>query len=122
MAKSNSRLIYSTEKGRICPDCSRPATECTCRHGCSRSQTHQKLDGILRINRETKGRSGKTVTTVSGLAENDDVIKKLASKLKNLCGSGGSVKDGVILIQGDHRKAVKTELEKQGFKVKLAGG
>jgi translation initiation factor 1 len=56
------------------------------------------------------------------LAENDDVIKKLAYKLKNLCGSGGSVKDGVILIQGDHRKALKTELEKKGFKVKVAGG
>jgi len=122
MTKSNSRLIYSTEKGRICPDCSRPVKKCTCRHGNSQSQAHQKLDGILRINRETKGRSGKTVTTISGLAENDDVIKKLASKLKNLCGSGGAVKDGVIIIQGDHRKVVKTELEKQGFKVKLAGG
>ena len=122
MTKSNSRLIYSTDKGRICPDCNRPVKNSTCRHGNSRSRAQQKLDGILRINRETKRRSGKTVTTISGLAANDEVIKKLASKLKNLCGSGGSVKDGVILIQGDHRKALKTELEKQGFKVKLAGG
>jgi translation initiation factor 1 len=122
MTKSDSRLIYSTEKGRICPDCGRPVKKCTCTHDNSRSQADQKLDGMLRINRETKGRGGKTVTTVSGFAENDNVIKKLASKLKNLCGTGGSVKYGVILIQGDHRKVVKTELEKQGFKVKLAGG
>jgi translation initiation factor 1 len=122
MTNSNSKLVYSTEKGRICPDCSRPVKKCACRHGNSRSQADQRLDSILRIRRETKGRGGKTVTAISGLAENYDVTKKLASKLKNLCGSGGSVKGSVILIQGDHREVVKTELEKQGFKVKLSGG
>ena len=122
MAKADSRLVYSTEKGRICPKCNKPVKNCSCKGTKPQSQTDQKTDGVIRIKRETKGRGGKTVTTIAGFDENDDVIKKLASKLKNLCGSGGSVKDGVILIQGDHREVVMGELEKQGFKVKLAGG
>jgi translation initiation factor 1 len=122
MTKDNSRPVYSTETGRICPDCGRPVKKCICRHADSQSPADQKSDGILRIKRETKGRGGKTVTTISGFDENDDVVKKLASRLKNVCGTGGSVKNGVILIQGEHRQVVKAELERQGFKVKLAGG
>jgi translation initiation factor 1 len=119
MSKTDSRLVYSTEKGRICTNCGRPIKTCTCKKSKFRTQSEIKPDGIIRIKRETKGRGGKTVTTISGLDGHADVLKKLASKLKNLCGSGGSMKDGVILVQGDHRDVVKTELENQGYRTKL---
>ncbi len=79
-------------------------------------------DGIVRVRRETQGRGGKTVTTVSGTGLASDDLRELASDLKRRCGTGGSVKDYVIEIQGDHRTAIVAELEKRGFKVKLAGG
>jgi translation initiation factor 1 len=119
MTKADSRLVYSTEQGQICTDCGHPKKTGTCKKTKFRSPPEIKPDGIIRIKRETKGRGGKTVTTISGLDGNADVLKKLASKLKNLCGSGGSVKDGVILVQGDHRDVIKAELENQGYKAKL---
>ena len=79
-------------------------------------------DGIVRVRRETQGRGGKTVTTVSGTGLASDDLLALASDLKRRCGTGGSVKDYVIEIQGDHRTVIVAELEKRGFKVKLAGG
>lgn len=119
---SGSRLVYSTEAGRICPDCGRPKTECICKKRLSRSDPKGDSDGIIRIKRELKGRRGKTVTTISGFQENDAELKKIASELKSRCGTGGSVKDGVIIIQGDHREILKRELSKRGLNVKLAGG
>ena len=79
-------------------------------------------DGIVRVRRETQGRGGKTVTTISGLGLASDALAALASDLKRRCGTGGAVKDWVIEIQGDHREAIVQELEKRGYKVKLAGG
>jgi translation initiation factor 1 len=79
-------------------------------------------DGIARVRRETQGRGGKTVTTVFGLGLASDDLLALASDLKRRCGTGGSVKDYVIEIQGDHREAIVAELERRGFTVKLAGG
>ena len=79
-------------------------------------------DGIARVRRETQGRGGKTVTTISGLGLASDALADLASELKRRCGTGGSVKDWVIEIQGDHRDVIVQELEKRGVKVKLAGG
>ena len=104
----NSRLVYSTETGRI----KQPAA----------TQTIPQGDGIVRIRRETAGRNGKGVTTISGLLLEDAELKNIAKQLKQLCGVGGSVKDGVIEIQGDHREKIKAELEKRGHSVKLAGG
>jgi translation initiation factor 1 len=118
----NSRLVYSTESGKICPSCQKPVSECTCKKKKSRSQTNIKYDGIIRIQREVKGRKGKTVTTVSGFQINADELKNLATQLKRRCGSGGSVKDGVIIIQGDHRDTLITELKNRGYKAKIAGG
>jgi translation initiation factor 1 len=118
----DSTLVYSTESGRICPKCSRPQAKCICRKKKQRTEHIETADGIIRIKREKKGRKGKTVTTISGFRENHAEQKKIASELKNRCGTGGSVKDGVIIIQGDHRETVKDELTKQGFTVKLAGG
>ena len=118
----NSRLVYSTETGSICKSCQKPVSDCICRKKKSRSRANIKYDGIIRIRREVKGRKGKTATTVSGFQLDDDELKLLAAKLKRKCGTGGSAKDGLIIIQGDHRDALLSELKKQGYTVKLAGG
>ena len=103
-----TRLVYSTESGRIKSPESTPV------------RTYG--DGIVRIRRETSGRKGKGVTTISGLDMPDNELKNLAKTLKQLCGTGGSVKDGIIEIQGDHRDKLRETLTKQGHTVKLAGG
>lgn len=118
----NSRLVYSTDSGRICPDCGKPVKDCSCKAKKSKPQSDIKFDGIIRIKREKKGRKGKTVTSISGFQAGTDNLKQIAKKLKSLCGTGGSIKDGIIIIQGDHRQTIQRELQKQGYKVKLAGG
>ena len=118
----NSRLVYSTESGKICPSCQKLVSKCTCKKKKPRSQTNIKYDGIIRIQREVKGRKGKTVTTLTGFQITDAELKSLATQLKRRCGTGGSVKDGVIIIQGDHRNTLATEVKNQGFKIKIAGG
>jgi translation initiation factor 1 len=117
----NTLLVYSNESGKICPSCQKPVSECACKKKKSRSQTNIKYDGIIRIQREVKGRKGKIVTTVSAFQLADDELKNLAAQLKRHCGTGGSVKDGVIIIQGDHRDTLVTELINRGFKAKIAG-
>jgi translation initiation factor 1 len=114
--------VYSTESGKICPSCQNPVSKCKCKKKKSRSQTNIKIDGIIRVQREVKGRKGKTVTTVSGFQINPDELKNLVTELKRRCGTGGSVKDGVIIIQGDHRDTLIAELKNRGFKAKIAGG
>lgn len=104
----NSRLVYSTEHGKIKPQ--KPAA------------TPPRGDGIVRLRRETKGRKGKGVTLVDGVPLAEPELKALGKQLKQRCGSGGSVKNGIIEVQGDHRAAIKEYLEAQGYKVKLAGG
>jgi translation initiation factor 1 len=119
---NDSRLVYSTETGPICQKCSHPRSKCVCKEAKPKSAHRDPGDGIIRIQRETKGRKGKGVTAVYGFQETDADLKKIASTLKNRCGTGGSVKDRAIIIQGDHRKTLKAELVKLGYKVKLAGG
>jgi translation initiation factor 1 len=110
-------LVFSTDAGRHCPDCSQPVDACTC----SRAVIPEG-DGIARVRRETKGRGGKTVTTISGVPLAEEPLKELASVLKKRCGCGGSLKDGVIEIQGDHVDLLLAELLKRGFKAKKSGG
>jgi translation initiation factor 1 len=114
----NSRLVYSTETGRLCPDCGEPMHT----GPCAKSSSLPSGDGIVRIKRETKGRKGAGVCLIEGVLLDEKALIVLAKRLKQVCGSGGAVKHGVIEIQGDHREKLKAELEKQGFKVKLAGG
>lgn len=118
MSNKNSTLVYSSEHGRICPGCEQPVAKCRCKAG----KAAPAGDGIVRVGRETKGRGGKTVSTISGLPLNDEGIKALASELKHRCGTGGTVKDGVVEIQGEHRDLLVAELQKRGYKVKKAGG
>jgi translation initiation factor 1 len=117
---ANSRLVYSTETGRICPKCQRQVSGCTCKKKRSEPQPQFKPDGTIRIRRETKGRKGKTVTTVFGFDLDDLAMKALAKDLKRQCGTGGSVKDGMIVVQGEHQDAVKGFLEGNGYKVKMS--
>jgi len=111
--------VYSTEHGRMCPDCGRPAEDCLCRR---QKAALPKGDGVARLSLETKGRKGKGVTLISGLAVAGEVLSELGKRLKQRCGSGGTVKDGVIEIQGDHRQTVAEALEREGYRVKRVGG
>jgi translation initiation factor 1 len=115
-------LVYSTEGGRVrrCPRCGEPLQDGRC--GCQRAARERAGDGVLRVRREVAGRGGKTVTTVAGAPGSDADLRALAKELKRACGSGGSVKDGVIEIQGDHRDKVVARLRALGHEVKLAGG
>jgi translation initiation factor 1 len=116
--KRNDGLVFSTEHGRMCPNCSNPIDRCNCPQ-----KTHEyQGDGIVRISRETKHRKGKSVTIITGIPLPPADLKKLARQLKNTCGAGGALKDGVIEIQGDHRQKILEELNKQKYNVKLAGG
>jgi translation initiation factor 1 len=110
-------LVYSTDQGRHCPDCGKPKTECICKQA-----TVPKGDGVVRIQRQINGRGGKTVTVITGLALDEAALKTLAKDLKQRCGTGGAIKEGVIEIQGDHRETLRTELQKRGLNVKLSGG
>lgn len=108
MKDSNSRLVYSTDSGRI--DEPKVAPE------------RPKGDGIVRIQRQTSGRKGKGVCLITGIDASDSELTAIAAELKKKCGCGGSVKEGVIEIQGDKRDLIKSLLEAKGLKVKLAGG
>ena len=111
-------LVWSSQTGRICPACGRGHLECICR----KAKQSQPGDGVVRIRRETKGRGGKTVTVITGLPLQGDALKAIAGELKKRCGSGGTLKDGIIEIQGDHCDTLLTELTARGYRVKRAGG
>ena len=120
---ADSRLVYSTDGGRACPGCGRPQAQCMCAaKSAAKSAAPASRDGIVRVGRETKGRNGKGVTVVTGLGLDAAGLAQLAKQLKTACGSGGTVKDGTIEVQGDHRDRVIAVLEKAGWKVKRAGG
>ncbi len=115
---SKSSLVYSTETGTVFPRCGEALALCDC----AKKKQKQPEDGIVRLMRETKGRKGKGVTLISGLPLDNAALKKLAKTLKQKCGSGGSVKNGVIEIQGEHRDLLEKELLDLGYRVKRAGG
>lgn len=115
---SSGGLVYSTDSGRMCPVCRQPASSCRC----SAAPARPSIDGIVRVSRETKGRGGKGVTLVKGLALDPPALAALGKQLKTACGSGGTVKDGVIEVQGDHCERVIEMLKSQGLVVKRAGG
>lgn len=102
----------------MCPACRRPVAQCACRRAAERPAG----DGVARVSRETKGRGGKTVTLVRGLALDDATLAALAQQLKAACGCGGTLKDGVIEIQGEHRTRIVQVLQARGHAAKLAGG
>jgi translation initiation factor 1 len=111
-------LVYSTDGGRLCPGCNRPVTACVCKQ----QKQVSKGAGIVRVMRETKGRGGKSVSVIVGLALAPAELEKLCTQLKKRCGTGGTTKDGTIEIQGEHRDTLVAELSKLGYTVKKAGG
>ena len=115
---NGSGLVYSTEHGRTCPKCEKSVAQCSC----GQKKIPAKGDSIVRVSRETKGRKGSGVTLVTGLPLAASELNALAKQLKQRCGSGGTVKNGVIEVQGDHREVVIAELIRLGYQAKKAGG
>lgn len=113
-----SGIVYSTEHGKMCPACGKPLAKCACRQ----KKAAPKSDGIVRVGRSTKGRKGKGVTVITGVPLDRDGLQQLAKQLKQKCGSGGTIKDAIIEIQGDHRDTLVEELKRQGYTVKRSGG
>lgn len=117
MAKRGG-LGYSSDGRGTCPRCRRPVQTCVCH----RAPSKPVGDGRVRVGRATKGRKGKGVTTVTGLPLGPDEVATLGKELRRLCGSGGTVKNGVIEIQGDHRDRLVALLVERGFEAKRSGG
>ncbi len=116
-SSNDAPVVYSSEFGRMCPACGKPAKSCICK-----KSTAPAGDGTVRLRRETKGRGGKTVIVITGLPLDATALTALAAELKKRCGCGGTAKDGVIEIQGDHAEVLLAELLKRGYKAKRAGG
>lgn len=111
-------LVYSTDHGRTCPACRQPLAACRCKQ----AKAPPTGDGIVRVSRESKGRGGKTVTLVRGLPLAADALADTGRRLRSACGSGGTVKDGVVEVQGDHVERVIAWLQQAGYTVRRAGG
>ena len=111
-----SSLVYSTETGATCPECEKSIEQCSC------NPSANPKDGLktVRVSSTNKGRKGKTVTLIKGLRMNPSELKAYAGKLKKKTGTGGSLKDGVIEIQGDYRDKVGEILKKDGWEVRNA--
>jgi translation initiation factor 1 len=114
----NPRIVYSTGIGALCPNCRRAARDCVCPKGAPGAVGPT----TVRVGRQTQGRAGKGVTIVTGLPLSAADLETLATKLKKRCGSGGTVRSGVIEIQGEHRDVLVAELVKLGWPAKKSGG
>lgn len=116
---SSGGLVYSTDSGRMCPNCRQAVAACICKVAAKAAPAG---DGVVRVSRESKGRGGKTVTVVKGLPLAPEELAACGKRLRTACGAGGTLKDGVLEIQGDHAQRVVELLQAQGFVVKRAGG
>ena len=112
-------LVYSTDSGRMCPDCRQPLATCSC---AAQACAATRGDGTVRVSRETKGRGGKAVTLVRGLALDAAALAALGKRLRTACGAGGTLKDGVLEVQGDHVERVLAWLQQESISAKRAGG
>lgn len=120
---SNSGVVYSSEHGRMCPKCGNPVAKCTCKGKSQKSEANRpEIDGIVRVRREKSGRGGKTVTAIYGVPGDEKELKRIAKNMKKRAGTGGSVKDWTIIIQGDRIDDVMGWLEADGFTVRRSGG
>jgi translation initiation factor 1 len=119
-SRSTGGLVYSTDGGQMCPECRQAIALCWCKANAKAAAPAG--DGIARVSRQTKGRGGKSVTLVTGLALDALALAALGKQLRTACGSGGTVKDGVIEVQGDHGERIVDTLKKLGHPAKRAGG
>lgn len=115
---SSGTLVYSTDTGRLCPDCGCALAACTCK---AAARSAVVGDGAVRVQLSTRGRGGKSVTAVRGVALDAPALAVLGKQLRAACGAGGTVKDGVIEVQGEHVELVLGLLLKQGYKAKKGG-
>jgi translation initiation factor 1 len=113
-------IVYSTGVGSMCPGCRRPVIQCLCKS--AKGKPLRSNAGAVRVSRQTQGRAGKAVTAISGLPLAPEALASLATELKRCCGSGGTVRDGVIEIQGEHRERLVQELIRRGYAAKRSGG
>lgn len=113
-------IVYRTGVGRFCPGCRRPVAECVCKD--QRGKPARPGTGTVRVSRVTQGRGGKVVSVITGLPLGETELATLAAELKRRCGSGGTVRDGLIEIQGEHRDTLVAELVKRGYEARRAGG
>jgi translation initiation factor 1 len=115
-------LVYSTDSGRMCPTCRQAVAQCSCAAQAKAAKATTHGDGSVRVSRETKGRGGKAVTLVRGLPLDEAALAALGKRLRSACGAGGTVKDAVLEVQGDHVDRVVAWLQREGFAAKRAGG
>jgi translation initiation factor 1 len=130
------RLVYDSDAvqaGR-CPTCGKRLDRCTCGAASGaravakaapevpKALQNLPRDGVVRLLRDRKGRGGKTVTLIAGVRGSPEELAALASDLKRMCGTGGTLRGELIEIQGDVRDRVRVELERRGYAVKVAGG
>jgi translation initiation factor 1 len=118
---STGGLVYSTDSGRTCPACRQARADCRCQ-ALVAAAAQAKGDGIARVTREKQGRAGKTVTVVRGLPLDAAALADMGKRLRNACGAGGTAKDGVLEVQGDHAERVVALLLAEGHPAKRAGG
>ncbi len=118
---SSGGLVYSTDSGRMCPTCRQAQADCRCKALALQARLAQG-DGVAKVTREKQGRGGKTVTVVRGLLLDEAELAALGKRLRNACGAGGTAKDGVLEVQGDHAERVMALLQAEGHKAKRAGG
>ena len=111
-------MVYSSEGGRLCSGCDQPVDQCRC----GLPSSAQRGDGKVRVGRESKGRKGKGVTVITGLPLDPIALAALAKELKAQCGAGGTVRDGAIEIQGEHRDRLVLALQSRGYEAKKSGG
>lgn len=117
MKSTSGGLVYSTDSGRMCPVCRQPVANCICK-----TPLIPQTKGAVRISLQTKGRGGKSVTLVKGLPLDPTALNVLGRQLRSACGTGGTVEDGVVEVQGDQVVTVMAALQKLGYDVKRAGG
>jgi translation initiation factor 1 len=113
-------IVYRSDVGRICTGCRRPIAQCACKD--TRGKAVRPGSGVVRVSRVTQGRGGKAVSVISGLPLDQAALAALAKQLKQRCGSGGTVREGTIEIQGEHRDTLVAELAERGYAARRAGG
>ena len=118
MRNSDGGIVYSCEHGQMCPQCGEPVAGCSC----GKKITKPSHSGVITVRRETKGRKGKGVTVIDGIPLDSAELKILVKQLKKLCGGGGTIKDGIVEIQGDHCAKLLDFMQRKGWKVKRTGG
>lgn len=113
-------IVYQSDVGRICAGCRRPISQCACKD--KRGRPTRPSSGAVRVSRVTQGRAGKAVSVITGLPLDEGALAALARELKQRCGSGGTVRQGAIEIQGEHRDTLVAELLRRGYAARRAGG